>query len=186
MKLKIMLWNVGGVNNRDKRKVLKAFIRSRKVDIVCLQETKIQNMSVGIVRSLGVGRFLDWGTVDAEGSAGGILVFWDKRVVELVDMKTRIFSVSCCFRNCTDGCQWMFSRVYGPVLDSKMELFWEELGVVRGLWNGPWCVGGDFNVVRFPRECRGPGRVTNSMRNFFEIKGVLFLEGEERIIVQCP
>ena len=109
MKLKIMSWNVRGVNNWDKRKVLKAFIRSKKVDIVCLQETKIQNMSVGIVRSLGVGRFLDWGTVDAKGSSEGILVFWDKRVVELVDMEIGIFSVSCCFRNCTNGFQWMFS-----------------------------------------------------------------------------
>ena len=181
MKLKIMLWNVRGVNNRDKRKFLKAFIfiRSKKADIVCLQETKIQNMSVRIVCSLGVGRFLDWGTVDAEGSAGGILAFWDKRVVELVDMETGIFSVSCCFRNCTDGFQWMFSRVYGPILDSKMELFWEELGVVRGLWNGPWCVGGDFNVVHFPRECKGAGRVTNSMRKIFEIKGILYLEGRK-------
>ena len=63
----------------------------------------------------------------------------------------------------------MFSRVYGPVLDSKRELFWEELGAVRGLWNGPWCVGGDFNVVRFLGEGGGAGRVTNSMRRFFEI-----------------
>ena len=41
MTLKIMSWNVRGVNNQDKRKVLKAFIRSKKVDIVCLQETKV-------------------------------------------------------------------------------------------------------------------------------------------------
>ena len=61
MTLKIMSWNVRGVNNQDKRKVLKAFIRSKKVDIVCLQETKVQNMCVGLVHSLGVGRFLDWG-----------------------------------------------------------------------------------------------------------------------------
>ena len=123
MKLKVMSWNVRGVNDRDKRKVLKAFIRSKKANIVCLQEIEIQNMSVGTVHSLGVGRFLDWGTMDAEGYAGGILVFWDKRVVELVDMEIGIFSVSCCFRNCTDGFQWMFSRVYSPVLDSKREFF---------------------------------------------------------------
>ena len=169
MTLKIMSWNVRGVNNQDKRKVLEAFIRSKKVDIVCLQETKIQNMRVGLVRSLGVGRFLDWGTVDVEGSVGGILVFWDKRVVELVDMETGIFSVSCCFRNCIDGFQWMFSGVYGPVVDSKSEFFWEELGAVRGLWNEPWCVGGDFNMVCFPRERRGVGSVSNSMRRFSEI-----------------
>ena len=164
--LKIMSWNVRGVNNQDKRKVLKAFIRFKKVDIVCSQETKIQNMSVGLVRSLGVGRFPDWGKVDTEGSIGGILIFWDKRVVELVDMETGIFSVSCYFGNCTDGFQWMFFGVYGPVVYSKREFFWEELGAVRGLWNGPWCVGGDFNMVRFLGECRGVGRVSNFMRRF--------------------
>ena len=142
MTLKIMSWNVRGVNNQDKRKVLKGFIRSKKVDIVCLQETKLQNMSVGLVSSLGVGRFLDWGTMDAEGTAGGILVFWDKRVVELVDMETGIFSVSCCFRNCTDGFQWMFSGVYGPVVDSKGSFFgrnWvllEAYGMGLGAWVG--------------------------------------------------
>ena len=94
MNLKIMSGNVRGVNNLDKRKVLKAFVRSKKADIVCLQETKIQNMSVGIVRSLGVGRFLDWGAVDVEGYVGGILVFWDKKVVEMVDIEIWIFSVS--------------------------------------------------------------------------------------------
>ena len=169
MTLKIMSWNVRGVNNQDKRKVLKAFIRSKKVDIVCLQEIKVQNMCVGLVHSLGVGRFLDRGSVDAEGSAGGILVFWDKRVVELVEMEIGIFSVSCCFKNCIDGFQWMFSGVYGPIVDSKREFFWEELGAVRGLWNGPSCVGGDFNAVRFPGERRGGGRVSNSMRRFSEI-----------------
>ena len=46
-------------NNIDKRKVIKALIKKNKVDLVCLQETKIQEMSRGLVRSLGVERFLD-------------------------------------------------------------------------------------------------------------------------------
>ena len=46
-------------NNIDKRKVIKALIKINKVDLVCLQETKIQEMSRGLVRSLGVERFLD-------------------------------------------------------------------------------------------------------------------------------
>ena len=32
-------------------------------------------MNIGIVRSLGVGSFLDWGAVDAKGVAGGIPVY---------------------------------------------------------------------------------------------------------------
>ena len=59
MKLCLLTWNVRGANNCNKRKVIKALIKKNRVDLVCLQETKIQEMSTGIVRSLGVGRFLE-------------------------------------------------------------------------------------------------------------------------------
>ena len=32
-------------------------------------------MSLGVVRSLGVGRFLEWGVLNARGAAGGVVVF---------------------------------------------------------------------------------------------------------------
>ena len=42
-------------------------------------------MSGKVVRSLGSRRFLDWKTLDACGSAGGILICWDKRVLDLLE-----------------------------------------------------------------------------------------------------
>ena len=59
MKLRLLSWNVRGANDSSKRKVIKAMIRNQRVDLFCLQETKIQSMSEGVVRSLGSGRFLD-------------------------------------------------------------------------------------------------------------------------------
>ncbi|RVX06893.1 hypothetical protein CK203_015021 [Vitis vinifera] len=105
-----------GANDRNKRKVIKALIRSQKVDVVCLQETKIQEMSQGVIHSLGVGRFLGWGAVNARGAAGGVVVFWDKRVLELVGLEVGIFSISCRFKNCEDGFMWFFTGIYGPTL----------------------------------------------------------------------
>ena len=75
MKIKILSWNVRGVNDSDKRKVIKNFIRTNRVDLVCLQETKVQEMNNDMVRSLGVGRFLNSTALNDEGSAGGILLF---------------------------------------------------------------------------------------------------------------
>ena len=95
--------NVRGANDSDKRKVIKVLIKKNKVDLVCLQETKIQGMSRGLVRSLGVGRFLEWGAVDSRGGAGVIVVFWDNRVLELVNLETGVFSMSCQCKNCEDG-----------------------------------------------------------------------------------
>ena len=41
------------MNAPDKRKVIKNFLRSYRADIVCLQETKVQEMSVELARGLG-------------------------------------------------------------------------------------------------------------------------------------
>ena len=55
-------------------------------------------------------------------------------------------------------------------------MLWEDLGAVRGLWEGPWCIGGDFNVTRFPDERNREGRISNSMRKFLQIIGELELK----------
>ena len=123
MKFKILSWNVRGVNDPEKRKVIKNFLRSYKADVVCLQETKIQEMSIDLVRSLGVGRQLNWKAMNAEGSAGGILVFWDNSRISMVDSVVGSFSVSCVFKMPEDGFQWAFTRVYGPIENSNREAF---------------------------------------------------------------
>ncbi|RVW54091.1 hypothetical protein CK203_080433 [Vitis vinifera] len=55
---------------------------SRKKKELKKLETKMKEMSDRIVRSLGIGRNLGWVSLDARGSAGGVLVIWDKRVLE--------------------------------------------------------------------------------------------------------
>ena len=75
MKLKLLSWNVKKANDSNKMKVIKALIRDQKVDLVCLQETKIQEISIGVVCSLGVGRFLEWGAINARETVVGVVVF---------------------------------------------------------------------------------------------------------------
>ena len=169
MKLRVLSWNVRGTNDREKRKVIKALIKGQKVDLVCLQETKMQEMSGMIVRSLGVGRCLDWKVLNSRGASGGVLVFWDKRVLQLLEAEVGNFSVSCKFKSYEDNLCWIFSGVYGPLLKKEMEDFWAELGAVRALWSDLWCVAGDFNVVRFLVESSRGGRLSFSMRRFSEI-----------------
>ena len=160
MKLRILSWNVRGVNDREKRKLIKEVIKSQKADLVCLQETKIQEMLNGLVKSLGVGRCLEWGVLNSRGAARGVLVFWDNRVLKLEEMEVGKFTVSCRFKNCEDGFGWCFSGVYGPTAKYERKELWSELGAIRGLWNEPWCVAGDFNMIRFPYERNRGGRLS--------------------------
>ena len=112
MNLKLMSWNVRGANDVNKRRIIKSVVRKQKVDLMCIQETKIQLMTDGVVKSLGVGRFLEWRTIEATGAAGGVLVCWDKRSLELLEWEEGQFSISCRFRTVekdslgVHGCLW--------------------------------------------------------------------------------
>ena len=158
MNLKILSWNIRGANDSSKKKVVKALLRSQKLDLSCLQETKMQIMSDGVVRSLGTGKFLGWKATNATGFAGGVLVVWDKRSLELIDKEVGSFLVSCRFKNVDNGFVWAFTGVYSPLSKDGRSLIWEELSAIRGLWEDPWCIGGDFNVIRFPSERSSQGR----------------------------
>ena len=132
MKLKVLSWNVKGVNDSSKRKTIKSFIRNQSMDLLCIQETKIQPMSEGVVRSLGSGRFLDWRALDAEEAAGGILICWDKRSLDILDWEEGHFTLSYRFRNVENGVVWVFMGVYGLFAKVERDGLLEEFGVIWG------------------------------------------------------
>jgi exonuclease III len=49
MKHKIRSWNVKGLNEGNKHLRVKNFLSLWKVDIVCLQETKLEMITTGLV-----------------------------------------------------------------------------------------------------------------------------------------
>ena len=59
--------------------------------------------------------------------------------------------------------------MYGPTTKKDREGLWHELGAVRGLWNVPWCVAGDFNITKFNEERSGGSKLTRRMRRFSDV-----------------
>ena len=91
---------------------------------------------------------------------------WDRRVVEKVEEAVRYFSVSCKFKNVGDQFEWAFTGVYGPNLNKRRRKMWEELTGLISWWDLPWCIGGDFNIIRFPLERLGAASCTRAMYGF--------------------
>ncbi|KAG6651554.1 hypothetical protein CIPAW_06G120200 [Carya illinoinensis] len=85
MKPKIISWNVCGLNEVNKRLHIKNLLRDLRADIVCLQETKLKSASRNLVRSVWGCPYVDWVYLASNGASGGILVMWDKRVVEKME-----------------------------------------------------------------------------------------------------
>jgi len=84
------------------------------------------------------------------GRLGGIIIIWDPQVLELVDSYIGTFSVCCKLKSLFDDFVRVLLGVYGPNGDNLRSAFFEELVTFMSIWDIPWCVGGDFNVVRFP------------------------------------
>jgi hypothetical protein len=166
MNLRIISWNVGGLNVRAKRRRVSNSLRMWKGDVVCLQETKLEVVDLAVVQSLWGSPFVDWEYQASKGVSGGIVILWDKRVVEKLDSISGEFTLSCKFRNVGDNLEWAFSGVYGPNSDSARGILWDELAGIGNWWSLPWCIGGDFNVVRYPNERLKGGSLTSAMWAF--------------------
>ncbi|RVW81744.1 hypothetical protein CK203_049543 [Vitis vinifera] len=102
------------------------------------------------------------------GAAGGILICWDKRVLDIMDWEEGQFTLSCRFKIIENGAYWVFTGVYGPFTNVEREGMWEEFGAIRGLWDDPWCLGGDFNITLFQQERSSQRRISSAMRRFAE------------------
>jgi len=74
--------------------------------------------------------------------------------------------VACSFRSVADNFAWAFAGVYGPNLDSLRSSLWDELAGLSSWWELPWCIGGDFNVTRFPAERSRDVRLNAAMMEF--------------------
>ncbi|KAG6650389.1 hypothetical protein CIPAW_06G040000 [Carya illinoinensis] len=121
-----------------------------------------------LVQSLWSGVHVDWAFLASNGVSGGVVVMWDRRMV--VRMKDFVghYMVACSFKCVSDNFLWAFAGVYGSNLDTYRRLVWEELAGIHNWWEIPWCIGVDFNVVRFPSEVSGCRRLRLAMEEFSE------------------
>lgn len=79
MKIKILSWNVRGLNEADKKSTIKSMIHKWRPDIVCLQETKIEDWSSQRIRQVAGNRWVEWAALNSIDRSSGIIVLWDKR-----------------------------------------------------------------------------------------------------------
>lgn len=159
--MKLLAYNIRGVGSRIKRREIQELVRKHKVDLVCIQESKLEGVNEEKCKLIW-GNSCGWEAKDAEGRAGGIITLWnpDKFVCSsswhmngavIVNDWWGMNRVRCCIIN-----------VYAPCpLEERIEL-WDRLRSVV-LQNSDVCVclAGDFNSIRFEHERSGVSGVVN-------------------------
>ena len=86
--------------------------------------------------------------------------------MEKVEEVVGRFSFSCKFKNVGDQFEWAFTGIYGPNLNKRCRKMWEELRGLISWWGVPWCLGGGFNIIRFPSERLAVASHTRAMYGF--------------------
>jgi len=141
-------------------------LRKFACDVAILQESKLEVVGCPVVVSLWGRRQVLWPFLPSVGRSAGIIIIWDPQFFELEDFKIGSFSVCCKFKSLHDSFVWGFIRVYGHDNDRLRDALFEELMTFISIWDIPWCLSHDFNVVRFPSERALGGRLTSTMSEF--------------------
>lgn len=141
-----LIWNVRGLNNKPHRDAVRELVASTTPEIVCLQETKIQQLTTHTILTTLGSEFSDYVHLPAQGTRGGVLIAWKGAACQAITTRVDSFSTSVLFRN-SDGTQWWFTGVYGPQPDDQKLMFLQEMRDIRAACLGPWLITGDFNLI---------------------------------------
>lgn len=95
--MKIVSWNIRGLCKDEKRLKIKKFVQNHSLDVVCLQETKIQPFDPSLIKSLWSSKDIGWSTIDALGKSGGILIMWNEGRISVKEVIKGVFSISSYF-----------------------------------------------------------------------------------------
>ena len=86
MKLRMVSWNVQGLNDARKHLVVRNLLREWNCDVVCPQETKLAGMDRQLICSLWSCPYVDLVALDANQTVGGVLMMWDRRALEKLEV----------------------------------------------------------------------------------------------------
>ncbi|XBI55934.1 hypothetical protein VPH35_037635 [Triticum aestivum] len=165
--LKIIVWNVRGLNARARRTAIRSLIVSTDASIVCFQETKMEFIHMSTVLETLGSDFDDYVYLPAIGTRGGILLAWKSRMVtadnHMFSPNTLTTQVST---PSSADAPWWLTIVYGPQQDHEKIAFLQEIRDVRANCAGPWMLCGDFNLI-YRDEDKNNGNINRRMMGRF-------------------
>lgn len=74
--MKLVSINVRGLGRSIKRRELKNFVRRENLDMLCIQETKLETITREVCNSIWDDSNFRWNHIPSVGRSGGILCIW--------------------------------------------------------------------------------------------------------------
>jgi len=160
----ICSYNVRGLNKKSKQTYIKDFLSFRKVSLVGLLETRVKDSKADPI-SRFVGNHWNWLFNYQHHNNGRIWVGWDAQVWDVTLVASSDQLMHCHVSSIDRVSSFYITFVYAHNDEVARCALWRMLSSFSIA--SPWCLLGDFNVVRTTSEMLG-GDVSwdNGMHDF--------------------
>lgn len=138
-------WNVRGLTNPARRKVVRDMTLQNRASIVCIQESKLAFVDRAIIaETLGTTFCENFCFLPVGGTRGGIILSCLSGILLLgflspdkqANLKMR-----------ATGLQWTITAVYGLQTDNEKTMFINELKDLKQVVLPNWIMVCDFNLI---------------------------------------
>ncbi|XP_062080589.1 uncharacterized protein LOC133785357 [Humulus lupulus] len=153
---KVLSWNVRGINNQQKQRLVKQFIASQRVGLVGLLETRVKAQKLG---ALYLNLFVGWcfTSNNAWHSGGRIVVSWNPLSFHINIIKCTSQMIHLGVTTVDHKNFFFVTYVYAFNDEEGRRWLWKDLQDLN--IKGPWIVMGDFNDILAKEE-----RICNRVR----------------------
>jgi len=141
-----LCWNIRGINKRYKQKELKNWIARKKLQFVCLVETRVKvHKAEKIVNNLAFG----WSSLHNYNQAenGRVWVLWDPNSYDVTMLIEEAQFIHCKVKGKTDDFEAYVTIVYGYNTMEQRKTLWQGIEKVAQGINGEWILWRDYNAI---------------------------------------
>ena len=128
--MKLLSWNIRGINSLRKMKILYQKINRTNPAIVFLQETKCQANFIQ-ERKSKIRACCESMGIDSKGFFGGLCILWDPSRVSLSDFQGTRNLISTDFKVVSFPVSGLLTNVYGPWHSGDKRSFLKSLSNLR-------------------------------------------------------
>ena len=143
----MLSWNIRGLNSEKKQLALNNAISTSGCAIVCLQETKMPEVTFAFIKTCCPRQFDRFAFVPSRGASGGLLTIWKSSVFSGTVISSDLFALAIDFVSTQSSQRWTLVNVYGPCTGTDRDVFTQWLYNVQIPNNQDWLLLGDFNYM---------------------------------------
>jgi exonuclease III len=154
--MKGIFWNANGFRDPAKHRFVSDLTKQHNLSFIAISETCRRDFTDPFLKNLSAGKNFLWHVKEPNGRSGGILMGIDLQVFDIGAIEDGDFFVKFHLITKGDNFKWALVCVYGPAQEDRKVRFLTGLANLGARERLPILIGGDFNILRNPKEKNKP------------------------------